>query len=316
MRLVVLYRFSVQSILTKHKASSFICCGVFHQLIKMSLQKYLTVTDHNRDVSGMKYVYPVVSRRAGGVSIGINLNTNNACNWRCIYCSVPNLTRGTPPPIEMSLLADELRTLLNKIMHGDFMQKHVAEIDRHLMDIAFSGNGEPTNAKEFPQVILLVEKILAEFDLLNKIKIRLITNGSLIDKPSVLAGLKDLAKCNGEVWFKVDAGSKEAIARINDVNLNPQSHIERLKKCAQLCPTFIQTCMFGLDGLMPSETDILDYLALISEVKSCVQGVHLYGLARESYQAEASRLSRLPADFLEAVAQQIRALNIPVFVNP
>lgn len=282
----------------------------------MTTQKFLTITDHNRDVSGMKYVYPVVSRRAGGVSIGINLNTNSACNWRCIYCSVPNLTRGTPPPIELDVLAHELRIFLSDVVHGDFMQQHVAEGDRHLKDIAFSGNGEPTSAKEFPQVILLVEQILSEFSLLGKIKVRLITNGSLMDKPAVLESMKDLARCNGEVWFKVDAGSKQAIARINDVNLNPQSHIERLKKCASLCPTFIQTCMFGLDGEVPKETAITDYLALISGVKSCVQGVHLYGLARPSYQAEASRLSRLSADFLEAVAQRIRALGLTVFVSP
>ena len=44
----------------------------------------LDSTDHSRDSAGMTYVYPVVSRRAGGVSIGMNLNPNNACNWRCI----------------------------------------------------------------------------------------------------------------------------------------------------------------------------------------------------------------------------------------
>jgi wyosine [tRNA(Phe)-imidazoG37] synthetase (radical SAM superfamily) len=279
-------------------------------------QKFLTITDHNRDVSGMKYVYPVVSRRAGGVSIGINLNTNSACNWRCVYCSVPNLSRGTPPPIEMEILAQELRTFLNDVVHGDFMQKNVAEADRHLMDIAFSGNGEPTSAKEFPEIILLVAQILEEFDLLGKIKIRLITNGSLMEKPAVLESMKDLARSNGEVWFKVDAGSKEAIARINDVNLNPQSHIERLKKCAALCPTFIQTCMFGFNGNPPNEGDIADYLALIEQVKTQIQGVHLYGFARESFQPEASKISRLSAEWLENMAARIRAVGLVVFVSP
>lgn len=282
----------------------------------MPIQKFLTVTDHNRDVSGMKYVYPVVSRRAGGVSIGINLNTNNACNWRCVYCSVPNLSRGTPPPIELPLLAKELSTFLNDVVHGDFMQQHVAEDDRHLKDIAFSGNGEPTSAKEFPEVILLVESILKEFNLLGVIKVRLITNGSLMEKPQVLASMKDLARCNGEVWFKVDAGSKAAIARINDVNLNPLSHIERLKKCAAICPTFIQTCMFGFDEQPPSEVDINDYLSLITQVKNHIEGVHLYGFARDSYQPEASRISRLPAQWLEAVGVRIRALGLQVFVSP
>ena len=291
----------------------------------MTIQDFLTVSDHNRDVSGMKYIYPVVSRRAGGVSIGINLNVNNACNWRCVYCQVPNLTRGTPPSIELDLLEKELRSFLTYALHGDFMERYVAEDDRHLKDIAFSGNGEPTSAKEFPAVIPLVETILKDYNLLedaagtkqvNPIKVRLITNGSLMDKQTVLDSVSHLAKCNGEVWFKVDAGTKEGIARINDVTLNPESHIERLKKCAAVCPTFIQTCMFGLDGEPPTEADIAAYLALISQVRDVAQGVHLYGLARPSYQEEAERLSRLPDEWLEAVAKRIHQLGLTVFVSP
>ena len=284
------------------------------------MQNFLTVSDHNRDVSGMKYVYPVVSRRAGGVSIGINLNINNACNWRCIYCQVPNLTRGTPPPIEVEVLERELRSFLSYALHGDFMSRYIAEEYRQLKDIAFSGNGEPTSAKEFPDVLLLVEKVLREFNLLNEhhenaIKIRLITNGSLMDKPTVLNSMKHLAKCNGEVWFKLDAGTKAGIARINDVTLNPQSHIERLKHCAEVCPTFIQTCMFEIDGEPPKESDIAAYLALISQVKHLVRGVHLYGLARPSYQAEAPRLSRLSHAALESIANRIRQAGFTVYVS-
>ncbi|MDO9281789.1 MAG: radical SAM protein [Methylotenera sp.] len=282
----------------------------------MTLKNHLTTTDHNRDVLGMKYIYPVISRRAGGVSIGINLNTNNACNWRCIYCNVPNLTRGTPPPIELDILEQELRAFLTDVLHGDFMQRHVHEEDRQLKDIAFSGNGEPTSAKEFPQVIALVEKILGDFNLLGSIKVRLITNGSLMDKPLVLESIKHLAKLNGEVWFKVDAGSKGGIARINDVTLNPKNHIQRLKNCAEACPTFIQTCMFALDGLPPSEADIIAYLALIAQAKDVVQGVHLYGLARRSEQVEVDRLTRLPAEWLEAMAERIRDLGLVVQVSP
>jgi len=282
----------------------------------MAFKGHLTTTDHNRDVVGMRYVYPVVSRRAGGVSVGINLNVNNACNWRCIYCNVPDLSRGTPPPIELDVLEHELRTFLNDVLHGDFMRLHVDEADRQLKDIAFSGNGEPTSAKEFPQVLDLVENVLRDFGLLGKIKVRLITNGSLMDKPAILASMSHLAQCNGEVWFKVDAGTKEGISRINDVTLNPQSHIQRLQSCAKACPTFIQTCMFALDGAPPSEEDIKAYLALISQVKGDIKGVHLYGLARLSLQKEASRLGRLPAAWLEAMGHRISQLGITVHVSP
>ncbi len=282
---------------------------------------FLNEADHNRDVSGLRYIYPVVSRRAEGVSLGINLNVNNACNWRCVYCQVPNLTRGTPPPIDLNLLEQELRMFLGEVLHGDFMQRYVAEGDRHLQDIAFSGNGEPTSAKEFPQVLQIVEKILREFGLLDvgrdkPIKVRLISNGSLIDKPAVIESIRHLATCNGEVWFKLDAGTKSGIARINDVNLNPETHIARLRMCAQACPTFIQTCMFAMDDLPPTEADVSAYLALVEQVKDVVQGVHLYGLARPSYQAEAPRLSRLAPEWLETVAQRLRQRGFVVHVSP
>ena len=85
------------------------------------MAKQLEVTDHSRDSAGMTYVYPVVSRRAGGVSIGINLNPNNACNWRCIYCQVPDLKRGSAPPIDMAQIERELRGFVETLLHGDFM---------------------------------------------------------------------------------------------------------------------------------------------------------------------------------------------------
>jgi wyosine [tRNA(Phe)-imidazoG37] synthetase (radical SAM superfamily) len=215
----------------------------------MSVSKqYLSIHDHSRELSGLKYIYSVISRRAGGLSIGVNLNVNNACNWQCIYCEIPNLTRGSPPPIELDVLEDELRFFLHEIIHGDYMEKNVAIEDRHLKDIAFSGNGEPTSAEEFPQVILIVKKILEEFNLLHKIKIRLITNGSLMHKESVLEGIQVLAKMNGEVWFKVDTALEESTKVINQVNIKPQQAIDRLKRCSEICPTFVQTCIFTIDN--------------------------------------------------------------------
>lgn len=280
------------------------------------MKKILTVTDHNRDISGLRYIYPVVSRRAGGISIGINLNTNNACNWRCIYCNVPNLTRGTPPPVDLQLLEQELRGLLVEILHGDFMQTHVSPSDRQLQDIAFSGNGEPTSAKAFPAVVTLVAKLLEENDLLGKIKLRLITNGSMMHKPTVIDGVHQLAQYNGEVWFKLDAGTAADIANINDVQLNPDGHLARLKQCADICPTFVQTCLFKLDELPPSEAQLSAYLDCITHVKDVIAGVHLYGIARQSMQKEADQLTPLSATWLESFASRIRQHHPTVFVNP
>ena len=282
----------------------------------MSVSKqYLSIHDHSRELSGLKYIYSVISRRAGGLSIGINLNVNNACNWQCIYCEIPNLTRGSPPPIELDVLENELRLFLHDIIHGDYMQKNVAIEDRHLKDIAFSGNGEPTSAAEFPQVILIVKKILQEFDLLHKIKIRLITNGSLMHEPSVLKSIEMLAKINGEVWFKVDAATEETIKTINQVNLKPNQILERLLNTANICPTFVQTCIFMIDGKSPDDKDIDAYIELINKAKKIIKGVHLYGLARPSLQPRAGDLGRISEDELKNIAKKLIGLNIPTTVS-
>lgn len=282
----------------------------------MSVSKqYLSIHDHSRDLSGLKYIYSVVSRRAGGLSIGINLNINNACNWQCIYCEIPDLTRGMPPPIELDVLEKELRFFLYEIIHGDYMEKNVSVNDRHLKDIAFSGNGEPTSAEEFPEVILIVKKILEEFNLLHKIKIRLITNGSLMHQPSVIESVRMLKEMNGEVWFKVDAATEESIKKINQVNLKPYQILERLKNSANACPTFVQTCIFIIDGNGPSEKDIDAYVQLVSDVKKHIQGVHLYGLARPSLQPQARHLSRMSEEMLHDIAEKLNALEIETIVS-
>ena len=59
-------------------------------------KEILTIFNHDRNIYKSKYIYPVVSRRSKGLSLGINLNTNNACNWQCIYCQVSNLKLGKP----------------------------------------------------------------------------------------------------------------------------------------------------------------------------------------------------------------------------
>lgn len=276
----------------------------------------LTTSDHNRNVSGLTYIYPVVSRRAGGVSIGINLNVNNACNWRCIYCNVPELKRGTPPPLDLNLLKYELRSFLENVIHGDFMQQHVKPADQQLKDIAFSGNGEPTSATDFPDAIVVVKDVLDDLKLLGKIKIRLITNGSMMHKSTVINSIQQLAEYNGEVWFKLDAGTSDRIAEVNNVNLSVDGHIKRLTLCAEACPTFIQTCFFAIDNFPPSEDEITAYIQQISTVKDLIQGIYIYGIARQSMQPEAFRLSQLPFEWLEKVANRISQNNIKVHISP
>ncbi len=278
----------------------------------------LNSTDHSRDSAGLRYVYPVVSRRAGGVSVGINLNTDNACNWRCIYCQVPELKRGTAPPVDLALLEQELRGFLHELLHGDFMQRRVPEGVRRINDIALSGNGEPTTSEEFAQVIEIVGKLKQELALPADIKLVLITNGSLMHRENVQQGLRQMAQLNGEVWFKLDRASAAGMLRINDTRLSMNKVRENLSTAISLCPTWLQTCWFALDGEPPGKQDEDDYLNFLSgllrdHIKP--QGVLLYTLARPSMQAEAPRLAALSAEQLGTFAVRIRALGVETKVT-
>ena len=281
-------------------------------------ERTLNSTDHSRDIVGLRYVYPVVSRRAGGVSVGINLNPNNACNWRCIYCQVPDLQRGTAPEIDLLLLEQELRGFLHELLHGDFMQRHVPQEVRRINDIALSGNGEPTSAEEFAQVIALIAKLKQELALPADIKLVLITNGSLIFRENVQQGLRLMPQLNGEVWFKIDRASKEGMQRINDTRTSISKVRENLTTAIRLCPTWLQTCWFALDGDAPSkqdQDDYLDFLAGLLQDGIDPQGVLLYTLARPSLQAEAPRLAALSAEQMENFAARVRALGVEVKVS-
>lgn len=277
----------------------------------------LSTSDHRRDAVGLTYVYPVVSRRAGGVSVGINLNPNNACNWACVYCQVEGLTRGGPPPIEQDLLLAELDGLLAAILEGDFLARAAPEGARQLVDVAFSGNGEPTSADGFDEIVGLVCALLEKKGLRGRIPLRLITNGSLLHRPGVQAGIKRLGDFGGEVWFKLDRALPEEMACINGTSQLPEKSLANLEICAGLAATWVQTCWFALDGVAPGESSRQAYCDLLRPLAGCLAGVHLYGLARPSMQPEAPRLARIPEAGLRAFAAQLeKETGLRVLVSP
>ena len=260
----------------------------------------------------MTYVYPVVSRRSGGVSIGINLNPNSACNWRCIYCQVPDLKRGGAPEIDLDKLESELTEFLYELLHGHFMQERVPEDLRRINDIAISGNGEPTSAEEFGSIVELIGEVIDDSELPLDVKLVLITNGSLIQKQHVQEGLKRMAQLNGEVWFKLDSATSEGRKRINDTAMSNEKVLENLRLSASLCPTWLQTCVFLLDEEPPSREEREAYIEFVSPLANELKGVLLYGLARKSLQPEAPRLSPVSKEWLSSFGEEIMKTGLPV----
>ena len=267
----------------------------------------LSILNHDRKIFDKKYIYPVLSRRAGGLSLGINLNTNNACNWQCIYCEIPNLTRGKPESIDTKLLKEELFFWLYEITQNNFLGNH-APPDTLLKDIAFSGNGEPTAAKEFEEVINIVITAINEFKLNNLITIRLITNGSYMSNPNVQSAWGLINQTPKEVWFKIDSVDNNDVKMINQINPSLNATKKNIESCLDISPTIIQTCIIKINGELPSKKSIDQYISFLKNYEKKLKGIHLYSLARPTEQKITAKIERLSEKELKSVADKILSL--------
>lgn len=283
-------------------------------LIVMS-QK-LTTTDHSRDIAGLKYVYPVISRRAGGLSVGINFNTNNACNWRCIYCQVPDLVRGAAPEIDLARLEYELRFFLKQVQEGDFYQQYeVEQAYQTIKDIAISGNGEPTSLKGFDKAVAMIGQIATELGVFPQSKFVLISNGSLMHQPEVQRGLRTMEQYHGEVWFKLDSATNAGRIAINDSKQTTEKTLANLKQSALCCETSLQTCLVDYLTSAQAEQERQAFLELLNKNTAKIKKIMLYTVARASLQPEAQQLRAVSTKQMNLFAQQIRELGYSVTVT-
>ncbi|TPQ29272.1 radical SAM protein [Methylomonas sp. EFPC3] len=282
------------------------------------MPKTLSTNDHDRNIAGLRYVYPVISRRAGGLSIGINFNPNNACNWHCVYCQVPGLQRGNAPELDFALLEQELREFLNQVLNGDFYQRfNIPEPQRVIKDIAISGNGEPTSLKNFDRAADLIGGIASQAGLFPESRYVLISNGSLIHQSAVQQGLRTLARYNGELWFKLDSATESGRKLINQTGQSQQKLLEHLRIAAKLCRTKLQTCVFSYRFAW-SDQEKQAYLSLLKQLRQMdikIEQVMLYSLARPSLQAEAAELAKASTASMDALAADVSALGYDVSVS-
>ncbi|HSR62720.1 MAG TPA: radical SAM protein [Gammaproteobacteria bacterium] len=232
---------------------------------------------------------------------------------------MPGLKPGGAPDADMVQLESELHSVINKILHGDFFSRYGAPSgSRVIRDIAISGNGEPTTCRQFNQVIELVGRVIDESDLPKTTRVTLITNGSLMHLPLVQKGIRLLGEMKGEIWFKLDSVTTSGIRTINHARIPKNSLMQNLETAARLCTTWIQTCVFTVDGKPPSLEEQRDYIKYISALQAegvPLSGIYLYGIARPSMQEEAPRLGRLPDEWLARYAEKIEETGLPVRVN-
>lgn len=274
--------------------------------------------DHPREFSNFVYCYPVLSRRAGGVSIGVNLNLDKACNFDCPYCQVDRTISKAKQPISVSAVRSELGQLLKSFeADGTCNLKQFKDIpkpNKRLKDIAISGDGEPTMIPEFSEICEMVALIQQSRPDL-EFKLVLITNSTLLDRPNVLDGIGSLLSTKGEIWAKLDAGTEEWFQKINISRVSLDKIETNLISLGQLHPYKIQSLFCALDGVEPSALELDEYLRRLKKIKasgSRITEVQLHTLARKPSQVSCTPLS---TDFLFQLRNRILTeLEIPAVV--
>jgi wyosine [tRNA(Phe)-imidazoG37] synthetase (radical SAM superfamily) len=266
---------------------------------------------HDRHWRDFLYVYPVISRRARGLSIGINLNPDAVCNFDCIYCQVDRSVRRPRQKINLGVLEQELRTLVGGYRHlfdePDFSQ--VPPEYRRLNDIAFSGDGEPTASPAFPEAVHLAAAVRRDCGA-DEAKIVVITDACFLSRPKVAAALAFLDQHNGEIWAKLDAGTEDYFRRINRPSHTLQHVLENILVAARIRPIVIQSLFMRTQGEPPRAAEIEAYvgrLRLILEQGGRLALVQIYTVARRPAEDYVSVLS---ADELEQIARQVRSLGV------
>lgn len=273
--------------------------------------------DHPRMFERNSFVYPVLSRRSGGISLGINLSPHKRCNFDCPYCQVDR-SPGAPvaPPYNLQEVEKELNQTLDLILSGQIFQ--VRPFDRippqlrRLNDIALSGDGEPTAEKDFLATCELCARIKTERKL-EDIKLVLITNATLFHRPAVREGMGILAEHNGQIWAKLDAGTEAFYKFINKTTIPFQRVLDNLLRVGRERPIIIQTLFPRIDGSRIEAAEVAAYARRLADLAAAgarIDHVQLYTIARRPAD---SRLSSLSAEELEAIAGEIVAgVNVPI----
>jgi len=276
------------------------------------MARELTFADHDRGLDRNRYVYAVVSRRARGLSIGVNLNPDKKCNFDCPYCQVDRQTPGGPADIDVAVLAAELEALLDRARSGTLWRHPLfataPEALRRVADIAFAGDGEPTTPREFPAAARAARDVLDRSAL--DIPLRLLTNATMLDRPRVRAALA----CFDELWCKLDAGTEEHFHRVDGTRLPFRRILDNLLAVARERPIVIQGMFVAMDGAEPPDAEVeayADRLREIVEGGGRIDRVQVYTVARRPADA---RVGALGDERLERIAARVRAEGLRVEV--
>jgi histidinol dehydrogenase len=254
----------------------------------------------------------VLSRRSGGLSLGVNLFPDaKVCAFDCPYCEVflPSDTRLGPGfgscAGSRRIPIDALEGALEGFLDLGYLAEWAPE---RIRDICISGNGEPTMSPSLEDALDLCARIRrSRAKFLGSTALVLITNSTGFMDPSTSAVLERACRDEGlVVWAKLDAGSEASFRLMSGTDIGLSRIAGGLLSFARRAPVVIQTMLCEIDSAEPSEDDVADYAGLLSRLAAegaRINEVQLYTFSRPS---PGGRCSSLPDEFLVRAAAAVR----------
>ena len=276
-------------------------------------------TDHARRFAANRFVYPVLSRRSGGISIGVNLNPDKVCNFDCIYCQVDRRSESETRFVAIDQLLRELADTIDLVTSGDIYQTEKFATTppalRRLNDIAFSGDGEPTTYRNFDEIIAACAEVKRSAGL-DDVKMVLITNASMFHRPHVQRGLAILEANHGEIWAKLDAGTEEYYQLIDRTTIPFRQILDNIAAAAKARPIVIQSLFMRVHGAGPSPAEQLAFCDRLNEMLAVggqIKLVQIYTIARRPAESYVTPLGDAEVDAIVDLVQRRTGLTAEPF---
>jgi wyosine [tRNA(Phe)-imidazoG37] synthetase (radical SAM superfamily) len=268
-----------------------------------------------------RLVYAVLSSRARGLSLGVNLNPDQYCNFDCCYCEVSRQAArkaAGPAAVNAQAVAAELTEALSEVNDGVLLRHApfaaLSKENLRLAHVAISGDGEPTLCPNFSEAVECIVHLRAA-GIAPYFKMVLLTNGTAFEQPGVRAGLRLFTRSD-EIWVKLDAGTQAGLERINRTAVPFERILRNITELGRVRPIVIQSMFVEVDGVLPERSELLEYSRRLLQLKQSgvqISVVQVYSATRPHHTKMCRHLSLRVLSDVAAAVHQMTGLRVEVF---
>jgi wyosine [tRNA(Phe)-imidazoG37] synthetase (radical SAM superfamily) len=262
-----------------------------------------------RDFLDNRFVYTVVSARARGLAVGVNLCPDRTCNFACVYCEVYR-NGNSRETLDVEAMAAELKKTLSYVRAGRLRERPwyrtLPDELLQLRHVALSGDGEPTLSSRFAEALQAIVHIRALGGY--PFKLVLLTNGTGLDLPQVQQGLRYFTKSD-EVWAKLDGGTQAYVNKVNRSEIPLEKILSNILALGRQRPVVVQSLFPAINGEEPPLEEIEQYSRRLLQLKNAGADISLVQIYSANRPSPNSQSGHLPLKALSRIAQNVRQMT-------